>query len=83
MKLSKQEQIKRIQMILGNKNIITCDDCGLQYLPLTKESEQECPVCHNLNSPALTCDDVNDTTESDDEYIKRDFERLLDRKLEV
>lgn len=80
-KLTIDEQVSRIQTILGNKNIITCDDCGLQYLPMTQEAARTCPVCNNVSSIDLVSIDDNDN-DTDEDYIKQTYSKLLDRKLE-
>ena len=44
-KLSLDEQVKRIQLILNNPLMVKCDNCHFKYLPMDKESEQICPNC--------------------------------------
>lgn len=51
MKLTQEEQIKRIQQILKHDNVIICPDCGLEYVAFSKDSEVECPQCKNKTIP--------------------------------
>lgn len=51
--LTKEQQIDRIKMIMGNPAMKTCLDCGKVYLPMNSLTNHLCPFCQADEIQAL------------------------------
>lgn len=65
-------QIARIQMILGHPSMITCFDCNKTYLPMNKITLHLCPFCK--------CDEINEIKKGE---FRIDIEEVSYDELEV
>ncbi len=69
--MNTNEQIKRIQLIMGHPSMVTCFDCSKVYLPMNKITKYLCPYCQQkeieeVKSGKLELDIEMVSTDNDD-----------------